>query len=1222
VRTRYIKIVLALSLLLSLVSFAIIPYSSGILMRKLAKPPQISRAKDILMKRTNVGMQATMDLIDEAYDNSFESAFTLLATKKWETLQKEGLAIFIFRDDELRFWSENMEIGHVQELSNKLVWVQNTWCISYWIARDDVKGLLLVKLKYSYSYQNKFLQNEFHNTITFLDGYSVSPISIEGSFPVSLFGTTPVFYLTYIPRNFEVEIGNFRAILAYSGFIFFLIFIYSLFWLPVLRKRIALSIPLLTLLLMGIRLATLYWQIIPQGSWKLFSVEVFAFSWIIPSLGDLVINSFILFGLVSYVYRTANQVRITRKFVRIISGLLLATLSVMIIYSTDSLLAILVHNSTISLEAYRIFNFSIYTFLEYLIISLWFVTAILMLHFTHNLLIGCKRLNLAAIWLLAHVLAYLVMYLIGHTPTIFAIGLSLLMVQLFLYSKKFFSAVNANVFLVLILLLSIYTVFIISSNAQKKDQEVRKILAINLSNERDPIAEVIFPQIARRMHADQEIINYLDQISNREGNLYDYLGTNYLDGYLKKYDYQITICLPSSDLIIENTGEVYRCYDFFEDMLNEYGMRIPGTSFFHLNNQNGRISYLGMIEYVLPDGEEICIYLELDSKLSRELLGYPELLLDGKVSERTILSDYSSAKYFNDQLIARTGTFNYPLVNQYSVDTLNRYTFIDDGSFNHLIYSNDSDILLYITRPNESLFNFTASFAWVFLVFYLATMLWLVKGGLPVAFNFNVPSLKNRIKYSMVQLIFLSLIMVGMVTIAYSVKSFERKNYDSLNEKLLSAKADIEENLISQGLLFEENFELLTSYLVKLSNVLRSDINLYSLNGDLLATSRPEVFERQLIGSEMHPLSYYELSNRHSPKLIHTEQIGKMEYLSAYAPLFNLDNHKVAYLNLPYFTRQSEFIEEVFSVVVALVNIYALLILFAIFVAVVISNQISKPLELIREKLSTVDLDKHNETISYEGNDELGQLVTEYNRMVAELAESAGKLAHSQRQSAWREMAKQIAHEIKNPLTPIKLNLQYLIRAKKNNASDWDSLFEKFSVTLIDQINVLSNIATEFSNFAKMPVGQFSHIVVNKVVDDAANLFAAYPNIILSKTIPEQDIYVFADKEQLSRVFVNLVKNAVQAIGRKEDGVITLTVDIKGKVVLITIEDNGVGISPEVTPKLFTPNFTTKSGGMGLGLAISKGIIEVIGGKIWFETDFGFGTKFFVQLPVVAPPNH
>ncbi len=1189
-------------------------------MRKLAKPPQISRAKDILMERTNVGMQATMDLIDEAYDKSFESAFALLANKKWETLQKEGLAIFIFRDNELRFWSENMEIGHVQELSNRLVWVQNTWCISYWIARDDVKGLLLVKLKYSYSYQNKFLQNDFHKTISFLEGYSVSPNSINGSFPVALFGKVPVFYLTYIPRNFEIGIADLVAILSYSGFVFLLIFIYSLFWLPVLRNRIAVSIPLLAILLMGLRLATLYWQLIPQGSWKLFNVEVFAFSWLIPSLGDLVINSLIFFGLICYMYRTSNQVKVSRNLLRFISGLILAILSITIIYIADSLIAILVLNSTISLEAYRIFNFSVYILLEYLIISIWFVSSILMLHFTHNLLNGCKRLNLIAIWLLAHIIAFLLMHASGHTPTIYAVGLSLLMVQLFLYSKKFFSVVNANVFLVLTLLLSIYTVFIISTNAQKKDQEVRKILAINLSNERDPIAEVIFPQIARRMHADQEIINYLDRISDREGNLYDYLGNNYLEGYLKKYDFQITICLPSSDLIIENTGEVYRCYNFFEDMLNEYGTRIPGTSFFHLNNQNGRISYLGMIEYVLPDGEEICIYLELDSKLSRELLGYPELLLDGKVSERKVLTDYSSAKYFNGQLIARTGTFNYSLVNHYPVDTLNRYTFIDDGSFNHLIYSNDSDILLFISRPNESLFNFTASFAWVFLVFYLANMLWLVVGGLPVAFNFNVPSLKNRIKYSMVQLIFLSLIMVGMVTIAYSVKSFERKNYDSLNEKLLSAKADIEENLISQGLLSEENYELLTSYLVKLSNVLRSDINLYSLNGVLLATSRPEVFERQLIGSEIHPLSYFELSNRHSPKLIHTEQIGKMEYLSAYAPLFNTSNHKVAYLNLPYFTRQSEFIEEVFSVVVALVNIYALLILFAIFVAVVISNQISKPLELIREKLSKVDLDKHNETISYEGNDELGQLVTEYNRMVAELVESASKLAHSQRQSAWREMAKQIAHEIKNPLTPIKLNLQYLVRAKKDNADDWDTLFEKFSETLFDQINVLSNIATEFSNFAKMPVGQFSHIVVNRVVDDAANLFAAYPNITLLKRIPQPDIYVFADKEQLSRVFVNLVKNAVQAIGRKEDGKITVTLYSKGNDALIIIEDNGVGISPEVTPKLFTPNFTTKSGGMGLGLAISKGIIEVIGGKIWFETDYGFGTKFFVQLPIIASP--
>jgi len=355
----------------------------------------------------------------------------------------------------------------------------------------------------------------------------------------------------------------------------------------------------------------------------------------------------------------------------------------------------------------------------------------------------------------------------------------------------------------------------------------------------------------------------------------------------------------------------------------------------------------------------------------------------------------------------------------------------------------------------------------------------------------------------------------------------------------------------------------------------------------------------------------------HSAKLIHTEQIGSMKYLSAYAPLFDNNNQKVAYLNLPYFTRQGEFMLEVFSVIVALINIYALLILFTIFIAVVISNQISRPLELIREKLSTIDITKHIEQINYERKDEVGQLVSEYNRMVLELAESAQKIAQSQRQSAWREMAKQIAHEIKNPLTPIKLNLQHLVRAKSENKPDWEDLFDRFADSLIDQINTLSNIATEFSNFAKMPVGHFDNINLNKVIDDSVTLFSAYPNISVERVFDvEEDVMVYADREQLHRVFVNLLKNAVQAIGRNEDGKITITLTRQKNKVLIVVEDNGAGIAPELQEKLFSPNFTTKSGGMGLGLAISKGVVEVIGGRIWFKTEHCKWTKFFVELPV------
>lgn len=1214
-KTNLLKIFALATLLLSAISFATIPYSTQILTRKLATLPQINRAQEVLVKRTNTGMQATKDLINEAYDYGFESAFDLLSSSKWDELQKNGLAIFLYEDNELQFWSESMDVNLVQEFSNKLIKVQNTWCLSYWIARDNIKGLLLVKVRYSYPYQNKFLNNKFHESLSFLKTYSLSPTSLNGSFPVSLFGPNPIFYLSYIPKDFEFELENFNSILTHVGFLFLIVSLYILLWLSLRYKRKAATIPILLLLIIGLRLSLLYWNIIPQGNLNLFSYEIFAYSWYNPSLGDLLINTLLIFALLCFTQRAIAKVTPLGKARAIVWGGILALVSFSLFFYTSHLTTVLVHNSTITLEAYRIFNLSFYALAEYLIISLWFTAGVLAM-FSSAKFLKPFGLKFAFIILVPSFALAVVIQLTYAIPTVFSLLFAMAIPFIILKALIKSTKLNATQFLILILLFSIFTVFSISDNSDKKDKEIRKVLAINLANERDPVAEVIFPQVYRKMHTDEEIIRLLGDILAHESDLYSYLDENYLNSYLKKFDFQITVCLSTSDIRLGSSGEVYRCFDFFEDMLNEYGTRIPGTSFYYLDNQNGRISYLGMIEFVLPDGQEICIYLELDSKLSREILGYPELLLDGNTPNRSILSNYSSAKYFKGNLIARTGEFNYPLSNEFEADTVSNYTFVDFDDYNHLIYTNDSEIELYLSRPKEKLFNITASFAWVFLFFFMVGILWLMLGGVPVGFNFGVPSLKNRIKFSMVQLIVLSLIMVGLVTIVYSVKSFEKKNYDSLNEKLQSAKVDIEDNLVTEDIINPEYANYLTHYLIKLSNVLRSDINIYGIGGELIATSRPEIIDRQLIGTTMHPLPLHDLSKRHIPKLINTESIGQMEFLSAYAPLFNTQNQKIAYLNLPYFTRQGEFMQEIFSVIVALVNIYTLLILFTIFVAVVISNQITKPIELLREKLSTIDFDKHNETLNYVRNDELGQLVTEYNRMVAELAESANKLAQSQRQSAWREMAKQIAHEIKNPLTPIKLNLQYLIRAKKTNQPGWDELFEKFADTLIEQIGTLSNIATEFSNFAKMPIGQYNHIAINCIIRDASNLFSKYPNIEVESDIPEDDIMVYADKEQLSRVFVNIIKNAIQAIGRKPNGHIKVSLFHSGESVKVVIEDNGSGISDDASKKIFTPNFTTKSGGMGLGLAISKEIVKLIGGEIWFETTLALGTKFYVQLPV------
>jgi nitrogen fixation/metabolism regulation signal transduction histidine kinase len=233
-----------------------------------------------------------------------------------------------------------------------------------------------------------------------------------------------------------------------------------------------------------------------------------------------------------------------------------------------------------------------------------------------------------------------------------------------------------------------------------------------------------------------------------------------------------------------------------------------------------------------------------------------------------------------------------------------------------------------------------------------------------------------------------------------------------------------------------------------------------------------------------------------------------------------------------------------------------------------------------------------------------------------ELAASADRLAQSEREMAWREMARQIAHEIKNPLTPMKLNIQYLQRAKKEQLPDYDAFFERATKILIEQIDVLSDIASSFSNFAKMSKSDLKVLSLKDRIREVCDLFSNTENVGIAFKDDVRDIMILADQVQLTRVLVNLVKNAIQAIPKERKGIINIEIIEKKDWSIVKIMDNGTGISEELQDKLFQPNFTTKTGGMGLGLAISKRIIEDFKGRIWFETEVGKGSCFYVELPI------
>jgi two-component system, NtrC family, nitrogen regulation sensor histidine kinase NtrY len=612
------------------------------------------------------------------------------------------------------------------------------------------------------------------------------------------------------------------------------------------------------------------------------------------------------------------------------------------------------------------------------------------------------------------------------------------------------------------------------------------------------------------------------------------------------------------------------------------------------------------------------LYIEFQSRYTPEEIGYPELLLDKVVSTRTDLSSYSYARYIKGRLVSHYGSYPYELnSNLFKNNSSGEFTFFEGDDDEHLIYRPSKDALVVLSRPIEGVLGILTPFSYLVLFF---SFLVLIPSGMKEIRNggyFAPISFKRRIQLSIVLLLFVSLILIGGGTIVYIISNSNEKNLKNISEKIHSLLIETEYLLAKDSQLYPQKAEDVAYSLTRQANVFFSDINIYDPSGYLYASSRPKIFEEGLVAKNMNPEALYGLAVRKSTEFTHEERIGNLDYVSSYVPLRNYENNVIGYLNLPYFARQNELRKEIATFVVAIVNIYVLLIVLVVITAIFLSNRVTAPLQLIREKLSGIRLGKKNEIIEWKGSDEIADLIGEYNRMVSELAESADRLARSERESAWREMAKQVAHEIKNPLTPMKLSTQLLKRAWDDKAPEFEQRIERFTNNLIEQIDTLSHIATEFSNFAKMPKMSPEKVDLSQLLRSTVDFHQGEDGVEISLNCKEdQSCWVYTDKEQLLRVFNNLIRNAIQAIPQEKQGKIDIRMRLEKNTYVVAIQDNGTGISDELKEKIFSPNFTTKNGGMGLGLALVKNIVESSSGQIWFESTIGEGTTFYIQLPV------
>jgi two-component system nitrogen regulation sensor histidine kinase NtrY len=484
-------------------------------------------------------------------------------------------------------------------------------------------------------------------------------------------------------------------------------------------------------------------------------------------------------------------------------------------------------------------------------------------------------------------------------------------------------------------------------------------------------------------------------------------------------------------------------------------------------------------------------------------------------------------------------------------------------------------------------------------------------------FKISMLSLQIRIFLSMMLLIIVASIVLASISIIQFKNEAKQYHQERLEHKEDAIKENINYVLTNTTYpLTSTNLALIFKDKIhELSDIHNLEINIYDLDGHLLKSSK----SRFSIDAPAPPIPKYILKLVQSSiekRYVDIKNINGKKNRSSYSLIKDDKFKPLGILNLPYVEDDSYYKTELQNFLIGLTQVYSFMLLVAFGVAYFLSSYITKSLKTISDKLSETTLNQKNEKIVLEASSkEINLLINAYNAMVDELEESALKLAQSEREEAWQEMAKQVAHEIKNPLTPMRLTVQSFQRKFDANDPNLKQKINDYSETLIQQIDTMSAVASAFSNFASMPAQQNEILNVVEVIELTMDIFnEEYVHF----TTEEAVIISKIDRTQLIRMITNLVKNAIQAFPENQQNkAVCVTVKKVMNHVIITVADNGMGIAKEDFHRIFEPKFTTKSSGMGLGLGIIKNIIENYKGTITLESHLGKGTTFTVSLPII-----
>lgn len=1099
---------------------------------------------------------------------------------------------FVFNGDSLIYWNnDNISFNQNEIFRSEDVYLaQNGW---YAIQKSTQKGLTFISLapiKYQYPLKNQFLTNEFSENFK---SSQFSTIQIEeNQFPIINKEGKALFYLKEGKQKTNLIVILFCLGCLTISFYFFLLRWPNIFKTG--RYTIAFYIALVLRVFLFFYLPETFRSI------KLFQPEWLAINAFIPSLGDLllhIVTIFILLYQLHFILKKAS-----RKFIISLYSALFIAQNFFALYLIQWSIA----SSTITYNFNNLFELnylSILGFISFiLLICISYQIAHTLIHYTSPKNRLKTLLAISLILLVGTTIFYgFNFYYLWSIPLLF-----------FIY-HPFKKIASQHAFSVILMLLYSSSVFSLWINKQIEQQATNEQYSTlyKLAEEKDPIAEFLFHQLQPKLENDSFVINALPNYWENKSEVDEYIKSLYFNGFWENYQVNVTVCQPTDELYIDN--QTTSCFDYFNQRIRSEESMVSSSNLFRFSNLAGRIDYIGELK-AIKDSINYRIYLELSSIILNESEGYPELLLDEKSQQVSFnLSQTSYAVYKSNELMYKSGNYNYSTQLKINELTNNSsYQYVTENH-QHIIYQKNDNVAIIISSLIGDEYTFLTTLAYLSVILGIIFFIFTFSlKKFPFHFKLNLQDFSTKIQLFLIVSIISSLFLLALGTTYYIQKQYKIKNEKALEEKIRSVNFELYTKIGQEEYLAPEIEDYLFSYLVKFSNVFYTDINIYDLNGLLFSSSRPEVFDTGLKSDRMNPTAVNAVINEKRAQWIQKESIGNQEYFSAYIPFKNNYNQTIGYLNLPYFAKQGELEEEISTFLVSTLNIYVAIFVLSLLISVLLINQLSKPLLLIRSQIAKLKLGSNIELIEWNSKDEIGALVAEYNRIALELSESAEQLAKSEREGAWREMAKQVAHEIKNPLTPMKLSIQHLQMAAKQNSEDLPERINRTAKTLVEQIDTLTNIATAFSSFGKLPSKNYSKLNVVPLLKNVVDLYSH--NVAIEFNEQVNELYINGDQDQLLRVFNNIIKNAVQAVEETEKPTIIVNLLEQEQIIYISIQDNGVGISPLQAQRIFEPNFTTKTSGTGLGLAMSKNIIEQMDGKISFSSVENVGTTFTIEL--------